>query len=1624
MDFVVGTANPSGLLHRAHCVAELPDGLWHFAETQLSSHGAAQFKAQLNLLGNQSGKNIRCLAGHPVPYRSATSVAGSWSGVMITSTTPIRELSVPWRGAEYKGSRVVVASTFFGPHQITSAAVYGAPKSPTFKKPLMVTEGILQTLTEEIVEGQQGMRIIAGDLNCDPFEAQQIQRWHDLGWREVQLFAESKWGQKPCFTCKNSTFHDYIWCSPECLPHLTSVHVKDDIFPDHSVVYASLRLPRHSEPSFYWHMPQVLPWQTVDCERWHEWDAEQHRPVSWDGDISKRFATWSNEVEASLDSFLTDQKMPLQPGKRGRGQERKPRMGCHQQPRTRPARPGEIPMASSFLGKVTHLWYKQLRRLQSLLHSKRTLRRDSSALLYQVQVWASIRLASGFRKGFFQWWRTRAIQLQSAPESLSYHPPTIEQLEVIFLDYKLNYKRFEQWQLAQRAKILQIKRETHLKEFFRTLKGEQKQKLDYLEDYVNYQITEVSGNFVLFDSPPALDKGSFTLSDAPATVTEVLLADDGEDEQIFQIDSDIIPVPGQTLKQMIPLTSTADIHDALCDLWQPRWNHDSDAQIGVWQRILAFAGRYLPKLPFRDRPVSPHALRSALRQGTGLATRGPDAWGKDDILHLGEHRLQDLSHMYHRIETGGSWPDQLVQGHVTCLEKQAGIPLAQNFRPVVLFSLLYRLWGSIKSRALLLQMSEFATFASFGFLKQRQCSDVTYWVQAAVETSYVHDEPLVGLLTDITRCFNYLPRLPILWMARALGIPSTTLAGWGSFLKQTARRFRVRNALSAEIFSSSGFPEGDSLSCLAMTVASWSLHLYMYHYGGNIAMMSFVDNLEMVGGDTAELVQSFQIMKVWASMLSLTLDDAKTMAWGTLPHLRKALHNLGLNVVEGANDLGASMVYGCRLRNGALTSRIKNTMEFFQKLRFTKVSRWHKCLGMRMALWPRALHNASHTIFGRGWITNLRRGAMKALRANRAGANPILHLVYTDCPDLDPGFFVAWQCVRDFTRFLKKEEVLRAWWTQFCDTPSTRTTYGPFACIIRVCDDLQWLISSDLCLHTIEGFWLDICTSSEEQMKLLLEYCWKQRHIREVQHRQEFADLQGIDYFISFHQFAKFSITAQELLRCIWNGTFYHHKQKARFDATDTGLCQWCNEPDGHEHRALHCPAFDAVRQHFTDCVEQWHVMPTSLTHHALVSENPHRASLWRWLLLYQPEDTWRAHPCDTAVQHVFTDGSMCDGSSEGTATASWACILANTDQVIAADILPSLPQTINRAELYAVWRALCWSITHHCRVEIWTDSAFVYQHFLELIDLRHVPRQWACQDLWHEVLHALVLLDFAPRIHKVKAHRELHFAANAQDAWTIIHNRQADRAAKAAWRFSPHNVYMDTRQQMLRWHATWQHWVQRFQLFLVALAEHSLAPRTSTTELAEGEMAEFDLLDFALGDTFPNDGVFVESFPVDLLGALKVSRDLTDFGVEHAMSLSRWLREMDAQADFVQPVCSVELCIAYSLWCSTDLPVRDIQFGSGWVDLSNICAGESLQVTLACRLGSFMYLFERFLGVLAVDVERSELSKPCLGIHKPLPSFVLPWPELTARKVTGALSAFFRKRPYRTAADLARPWP
>ena len=114
---------------------------------------------------------------------------------MVMSDFPLRKLSVPWRRDEYDSGRVVITTSYVNALPLLGGTVYGVAKSPSHADPLALTERILQTCTEELVDGASGPRYIQGDFNIDVFELPQTRCWYDKGWRELQLVAQELWLQ-------------------------------------------------------------------------------------------------------------------------------------------------------------------------------------------------------------------------------------------------------------------------------------------------------------------------------------------------------------------------------------------------------------------------------------------------------------------------------------------------------------------------------------------------------------------------------------------------------------------------------------------------------------------------------------------------------------------------------------------------------------------------------------------------------------------------------------------------------------------------------------------------------------------------------------------------------------------------------------------------------------------------------------------------------------------------------------------------------------------------------------------------------------------------------------------------------------------------------------------------------------------------------------------------------------------------------------------------------------------------------------------------------------------------------------------------------------------------------------
>ena len=980
--FVLGTANLAGAMNRQDCFFDLPHGLWGFTETHLTDSGFRTFHSALRARGKPMGRNLRAVAGAPAPPRVPNSDSGAFTGVATVSDFALRPIHVPWPGATYTSGRIQMTATFLPHCHLLGAVIYGAAQGPTFKDPLRITSDLLDIATQELVNNSRGLRYIVGDFNIAFGDLPHLAYWQSKGWKEIQLLQHSLTGREPQPTCKGATIRDYVWVSPELAALYQGLEQWDFVFPDHSILFARFACHNPLRTALKWHIPGSLPWDQIRKHDWHKSLSSASSSFQWTTDTTKDFARWSHRFELSLQGFANTSTGRLPYGCQGRGQ----RSGFQKiKPFhlvSKPSRQGEVTRETAIGSQVLHKWFKQLRRIQALRFNLSAKSETPGAAAYRLQCWQAILQSSGFKPSFPVWWSTRLVQLQGSPDTLSFFCPTSEEMECIFHDFHANFHSFERWTIRHRAKLAQLRKETEMKQLFRSLRPEQRGALDTLQ--IECSATIVTADPV--DATICLDSDAFCRATEVmhqghlAFVQPILMEDDnGDFSEKLHLNSDILAVPGQNLTSCATLTSFPDIEQELHKLWKPRWKAESTVPVDAWKRILAFSHAHMPRLQLHVPRLRQSDFLRLFQDSSGLRTTGPDGWAKEDIQQLPACLFAQIIQLLERVETGDPWPDQLVRGLVTCLEKVADAKSSAQFRPITLFSLWYRLWGSLRPRALLSALERYASFPAFGYLHGRSCQQMTFVIQAAVERAIRTGEDFCGVLADIEKCFNFLPRTPIFAMAKRLGIPSNVLTGWQSFLRQMVRAFRIQGETGTFLDSDTGFPEGDSMSCLAMCIANFSYHHYMLYFQPQVTAYSFVDNLEVTARAMTQLLQGHAAMECWADMLRLRLDQRKTSFWAVSAKTRNDLKALGHAVIESGLDLGTSMTYTASHRNAVMQLRIQSVTPLWRRLRLLRVSLWHKLLAVRMALLPRALHDTALIVIGKHWLDKLRSGVMRAL---------------------------------------------------------------------------------------------------------------------------------------------------------------------------------------------------------------------------------------------------------------------------------------------------------------------------------------------------------------------------------------------------------------------------------------------------------------------------------------------------------------------------------------------------------------------------------------------------------------------------------------------------------------------
>ena len=836
---------------------------------------------------------------------------------------------------------------------------------------------------------------------------------------------------------------------------------------------------------------------------------------------------------------------------------------------------------------------------------------------------------------------------------------------------------------------------------------------------------------------------------------------------------------GDVLTQERPVTSDLDILQRFADAWAPRWTKQAHVLPGQWDQICGFLERSLRPLQWDHFAWTSDRLTQAIRHKKLKAAKGPDGVSQPDLAALPEGALQAVVSLFAAVESGVPWPAQLANGFVSSLAKRPDAAKVDEFRPVVVYSLLYRVWSSERAREALRCLAKVLPDSVQGGVPARQAKAIWYELATALEQSYFQGTCLHALLMDIQKAFNNIPRRPLWYALALLQFPEPSLRAWVGFVSKQTRRFRIRQSVGTPLVSNCGLPEGCAFSVFGMVVVDWILDLWLHAQNVPVCLRTFVDDWGLLFHDAGVFERAWAAIETFTGHMDLALDLSKTRVWSNTSTARKEFRSSQVAVTMAARNLGAHQNFTRHCHNAELQKRLAKLPQVWVRLRASQGPYRHKLTAIHMMAWPRALHGISVVHLGDCHFRVLRSGAVRSLRADRKGANPSLHLASSSVLS-DPEAWAVLQTLRD-ARDLGNPSQTEAMLGLFAQGGEDLPRNGPTSVLLSRLGRIGWAVGGQGLVQDRFGTFSVVHTAWDE-LVLRFKLSWGQVLADEVAHRPTFSGIEHVDLPELYRALAKYGPVDQVYLRCHLDGTLFTQNGRAKFDPSVSATCPWCPAKDGFHHRAWECPHFAQCRTHFTP--EQLAVvgsLPSCLVDHGWPVVLP-EWELYVGLLL-RVDGLPRVSPvvppvASEALVDLFTDGTGAYPRHPKLRFAAYAVTMAPggpgtlDNSLLLGGHVNGISQTPYRAELLAMLAAATWACQRQQPVRIWCDCQGVVTGMRRLLRRLPLKRNRPHSDLWDQLGSLVGSMDAGMlQIHKVVSHGQISLATGPMEEWAYWHN-------------------------------------------------------------------------------------------------------------------------------------------------------------------------------------------------------------------------------------------------------------
>ena len=612
----------------------------------------------------------------------------------------------------------------------------------------------------------------------------------------------------------------------------------------------------------------------------------------------------------------------------------------------------------------------------------------------------------------------------------------------------------------------------------------------------------------------------------------------------------------------------------------------------------------------------------------------------------------------------------------------------------------------------------------------------------------------------------------------------------------------MRQSLSTPVGSTSGAPEGDPCSVLAMialsTVVATLLPMVAPHF--------YVDNWSWLATRPGAHEEAITALLAFTDSVRLVVDWKKSYTWSVHPASRKWLRKslprclpdgVSLPILSHVRELGVQLQFGRKICLQHVCPKLAEAVRRLRVLFHEPSPPATKARVIQSGIFPHAFFGSFNAAPGKHRIHRLRSLAARAL-VGRHHTMSAYAAMYLHPGLMDPEVFLLWSHAAALHRaFQVQPEIAEEVLLRAQQGPFT-SIFGPATALRALLDRNDWSITEAGIAKGPDHWSFCFRHSGSRSIAAAVEGAWAERVQSECVHRAGLCSLGLPCKALTSQVLRSFKPWQQAILARHMSGAFMSGAEKSVWSRLDCLHCELCGEVDSKHHRIHTCPALQSAREEHLSLLATVADEFPEWTHLTVATQ--HKDSAFFRLACQA-----RALPPVLPAVHMpcrlqlFTDGSATNSSIPVARLTYWAVVISASDgspeacQAWAASSSPaqaadfrvlvqgSTPkaQTIPRAELSALAWTAQW-LKHHAGMaaDLYTDSAYAVSVWQTVVATGSISRLTGDLDLAACLLQCDQL-----RVYKVKAHATLAMKAAATPSvlWQLAGNEAADAAARGA---------------------------------------------------------------------------------------------------------------------------------------------------------------------------------------------------------------------------------------------------